>query len=453
MSVHQFNEKLATAKFGKNDKKWFPSWIRRYAASTTATNNKLPVTFELVVEFSRSLLKNKTPAWQRLQAVRAVEAYRNLILETSSPSLAHIRSVLSRQAEIEKHTTDSSIGSAPRDIVGRIDESEPAIIQQSRRELRLHYKQLETERAYVGWIKKFIGFCGSDHLEDFGEREIKRFLSDLAVIRNVAPNTQNQAKSALLFLFQKVLGRELEFLDIVPADKPAKLPIVMSKHEVFRLQAQFEGTRKLMFQLLYGAGLRHRECLRLRIKDICLDQRQILVRSGKGEKDRITVLPDVARAELEPQIIRVQRLHQSDLSDGFGRVYLPYALKRKKPNADTEFGWQWLLPSHKMSNDPKSGSIRRHHVSEDFFSKPFKQAVTQAGITKNAVPHTLRHSFATHLLEDGADVRTVQELLGHKDVRTTMIYLHVMNRPGLAVKSPVDSLLKEERVASHAGYD
>jgi len=305
MSVRQFIEKLSTAKLAKNDKKWFPSWIRRYAGTTTSTNNKLPVTVELVVAFSRSLLNNKTPAWQRLQAVRAVEAYRDLILETSSPSLTHIRAVLSRQAELEKHAIDSSTAGAPRDIVGRIDESEPAIIQQTRRELRLHYKQLETERAYVGWIKKFIRYCGSDHLEDFGEREIKRFLSELAVNRNVAPNTQNQAKSALLFLFQKVLGRELEFLDIVPADKPAKLPIVLSKQEILRLQPQFQGIRRLMFQLLYGAGLRHRECLRLRIKDICFDQRQILVRSGKGEKDRITVLPDVARAELEPQIMRV----------------------------------------------------------------------------------------------------------------------------------------------------
>jgi len=352
-----------------------------------------------------------------------------------------MRKELARQAALERNLLPTGNTISPDDIVGQIDESEPEIIQQMRRELRLQFKQLETERAYVGWIRRFIVFCGSEDLESFGDDDIKRFLTELAVEKNVAPNTQNQAKSALLFLYKTVLARELGFLDVVPADKPAKLPVVLSIDEIGRLQNQFEGTHSLMFQLLYGAGLRHRECLRLRVKDICFDEGHIVVRSGKGDKDRITVLPNVARVGLAKQIARVKVTHENDLRDGMGKVYLPFALARKMPNAPREFAWQWLLPSRKLSNDPKSGSIRRHHVSHDFFARAFKSALVAADISKNAVPHSLRHSFATHLLEGGADIRTVQDLLGHRDVQTTMIYLHVMNKPGLAVTSPADRLL------------
>ena len=301
-------------------------------------------------------------------------------------------------------------------------------------------KALETERAYAGWVSRFMRHCGSEDLRQFGDREIKSFLTQLAVEGNVAPNTQNQAKSALLFLYQQVFQRELGFLDAVPADKPERLPVVLSREEIARLWPEFKGLRRLMFQVMYGAGLRHRECRRLRIKDICIDEGHIVVRTGKGEKDRITVLPERSRQPLIEQIEAVRRLHQRDLDDGFGAVYLPYALERKYPNEKREFGWQWLFPARQMSRDPRSGERRRHHVSEDYFAVFFKRAADRVGIAKNAVPHSLRHSFATHLLEDGADIRTVQELLGHKDVRTTMIYLHVMNKPGLAVRSPVDAL-------------
>jgi integron integrase len=450
VSVNEFVQKLPSAAYAKKDKDWFPRWVRRYAQSNKKLQNaELPITLELVTTFCRSLLANEVPAWQRLQAVRAVEAYRDLVLQKTSPSFSHMRKQLARQAAIERNNITET--GTPNDIVGRIDSNEPLIIQRTRRELRLHYKQLETERAYVGWVRRFIIFCGSDQLENFGEPEIKEFLTALAVDRNVALNTQNQAKSALLFLYKKVIARELGFLDVVPADKPPKLPVVLSRSEINRLVPQFQGARKMMFQIFYGAGLRHRECLRLRVKDICFDQGHILVRSGKGEKDRVTVLPDVARGELKSQIERVRGLHQNDLRAGYGKVYLPYALQRKKLNAEKEFGWQWLLPSSKLSTDPKSDSVRRHHISEEYFAKAFKRALHMVGISKEAVPHSLRHSFATHLLEDGADIRTVQELLGHKDVKTTMIYLHVMNKPGLAVKSPADRLddgngeVKEER--------
>ncbi len=241
-------------------------------------------------------------------------------------------------------------------------------------------------------------------------------------------------------LYQKVFGRELEFLDAVRSNRPDHRPTVLSREEIGRLYPLFGGRNQLIFQLLYGSGLRHREALRLRIKDIEFDQGHIVVRDGKGEKDRVTVLPGTCVDSLHGQIETARLLHTQDLAEGFGNVYLPYALARKYPNAAREFGWQYLFPSRQKSRDPRTGIIRRHHIQESSFGRAFRSAVTRAKIDKPAVPHSLRHSFATHLLEDGADIRTVQELLGHNDVSTTQIYLHVMNKPGLAVKSPVDRL-------------
>jgi integron integrase len=438
MSVKQFSRELVSADYEQNDREWFPRWLQRYESFLNSDGETLSVSLDSVVAFCRSLLETKTPAWQRLQALRAVEAYRNLVLKVDSPSFDRMKRELSRQNAIERQAP-VTVGS-PVDVVGLIDDSEPDIIQRMRRELRLHFKQLETERAYIAWVKRFALFCGTDDLESRGEKDIKAFLTELAVDRNVAPSTQKQAKSALLFLYKTVLGSELGFLDIVAANKPPRLPVVLSQSEVAQLIPQFRGTRRLMFHLMYGAGLRHRECLRLRVKDICFDQGHIVVRNGKGDKDRITVLPEVVIAELTDQVQHVKNVHDADLKDGLGGVYLPFALVRKYPNAAKEFGWQWLFPSSKLCSDPKSGRIRRHHVSHEYFAKAFKRAKASAGIIKNAVPHSLRHSFATHLLEDGADIRTVQELLGHADVKTTMIYLHVMNKPGIAVKSPSDRL-------------
>ena len=348
--------------------------------------------------------------------------------------------------DLRKTGVKSKFSSRPgvddeRHLVGAIDPHEPQCLQEMRRELRVRRKALETERAYVGWVSRFMRHCGSEDLRQFGDGEIKSFLTHLAVEGNVAPNTQNQAKSALLFLYQQVFQRELGFLDAVPANKPERLPVVLSREEIARLWPEFTGLRRLMFQLMYGAGLRHRECRRLRVKDICIDEGHIVVRTGKGEKDRITVLPERSRrAAGRADRSRPAAAPARTWPMGFGAVYLPYALERKYPNEKREFGWQWLFPARQMARDPRSGERRRHHVCEDYFGVFFKRAADRVGIAKNAVPHSLRHSFATHLLEDGADIRTVQELLGHKDVRTTMIYLHVMNKPGLAVRSPVDAL-------------
>ena len=313
--------------------------------------------------------------------------------------------------------------------------------------MRVQGLMLRTERAYVGWIKRFLtdqasspAAWNADGNALPPESSIRLFLTSLAVEGRVAPSTQVQAKSALIFLYRKLFGRQLAYIDAVSADKPRRLPVVLSRDEIHELVPLFEGIKQLMFLLMYGAGLRHLECRRLRVKDICLDQRQIVVRNGKGDRDRISVLPDRCRSGLADQIQRAAVLHNRDLADGHGRVYLPHALERKYPNANAEFGWQWLFPARQMSVDPVSGERRRHHVCEDFFAKEFKRRLKDTEISKNAVPHSLRHSFATHLLEDGADIRTVQELLGHQDVQTTMIYLHVLNRPGVTVKSPADAM-------------
>lgn len=443
MSVQEYCRLLSGSKHRDNDKRWFPRWIRRYATSVPHEAGYLPISIEGVISFSRDLRDNGTPAWQRLQAVRAVESYRDLVLRSAEPSLVEIRKSLARVSAAENTNSEKAPRLGIRDerqLIGRIDPSEPVIIQNMRRELRLQRKAMETERAYVGWVRRFCRHCKATDLSRFGEAEVRSFLTSLAVDADLAANSQNQAKSALLFLYQNVMGRELAFLDVVSASKPSRLPVVLSQGEISAVLQHFVGLKRLMFLVMYGAGLRHKECRQLRIKDLDFDAGQILVRSGKGEKDRVTVFPDRCRDELRAQLDRVQRQHAADLDVGFGKVSLPFAMERKNPAASRELGWQWLFPATKFSRDPRSGEHRRHHVGEDFFSKQFRDAVRHAGITKHAVPHSLRHSFATHLLEEGADIRTVQELLGHNDVRTTMIYLHVMNRPGVGVKSPVDLL-------------
>ncbi len=272
-----------------------------------------------------------------------------------------------------------------------------------------------------------------------GAAEIEAFLTYLAVDRNVAASTQNQALSALLFLYRQVLKQDLVgSIDSVRAKRPKRLPTVLTKEETLRVIGFLSGTHQLMAKLLYGSGLRLMECVRLRVKDVDFAQRQIIVRDGKGMKDRITMLPDVLIQRLREHLQHTKHIHEDDLAKGYGSVYLPFALERKYPNADREWLWQYVFPATRLSTDPRTGITRRHHINESSLQKAVRRAAKRAGIDKRVTCHTFRHSFATHLLEDGYDIRTVQELLGHKDVKTTMIYTHVLNRGPLAVRSPLD---------------
>jgi integron integrase len=326
----------------------------------------------------------------------------------------------------------------------RRSESEiarPRLLERVHEAIRRRYYSRRTEEAYVHWIRRYIVFNGKRHPEVLGEAEVTAFLNHLAAERRVAAATQNQALSAILFLYREVLGRELPWLDGVQRPtRPPRLPVVLARAEVERLLAQLTGTRWLIASLLYGAGLRVMECLRLRVKDVDLSYRQILVRDGKGEKDRVTMLPEKLAEPLRLHLGRVRLLHARDLREGYGEVHLPYALARKYPRAGREWCWQYVFPSQHRSPDPGDGVVRRHHLYESVPQRAIKEAARAAGIAKPVSCHALRHSFATHLLESGYDIRTVQELLGHSDVSTTMIYTHVLNKGGRGVKSPLDRL-------------
>lgn len=301
---------------------------------------------------------------------------------------------------------------------------------------------LRTEQAYVDWIRRFILFHGKRHPDEMGAEEVAAFLSHLAIDRKVAASTQNQAKAALIFLYQKVLERDLPWLaEVVQAKRGKRLPVVLTPREVRELLLHLNGTNWLVVSLLYGTGMRVLEGLKLRIKDIDFEQRAITVRQAKGDKDRVTVLPENLIAPLQAQLERARALHQRDLDDGFGAVYLPGAYAVKAPSAAKSWGWQYVFPSPVgRSRDPRGGVERRHHILPETIQKAVKLAASRAGIAKQVSPHVLRHSFATHLLQSGYDIRTVQELLGHKDVATTMIYTHVLNRGGRGVLSPFDQI-------------
>ena len=322
-----------------------------------------------------------------------------------------------------------------------IPGQKPRLLDQVREAIWTRHYSLRTESAYVGWIRRFILFHNKRHPLEMGETEISQFLSVLAVEKQVSAATQNQALSALLFLYREVLDQHVGWLDeVVRAKRPQRLPVVLTRQEVRALLGALEGVHWLMASLLYGAGLRLLECLRLRVKDIDFSNNQIVVRAGKGNKDRITMLPTVVKAPLATHLAHIRVLHEHDLAQGFGRVYLPDALQRKYANADREWGWQWMFPATQISVDPRSGVQRRHHLHESVLQRAVKEAARKAGLSKAASCHTLRHSFATHLLENGYDIRTIQELLGHQDVKTTMIYTHVLNRGGKGVHSPIDHL-------------
>jgi integron integrase len=319
---------------------------------------------------------------------------------------------------------------------------QPKLLDRVRTAIRTRHYSLRTEEAYVGWIRRYIFFHGKRHPAEMGESEINAFLSYLAVKGHVSASTQNQALSALLFLYRHVLEKSLPKLEnVVRAKKSRRLPSVLTRDEVRRVLGRMSGTNRVIATLLYGAGMRLLECLRLRVKDIEFGLERITVRDAKGHKDRYVPLPVSLRPALASWLACVRRIHRKDLQEGFGAVYLPYALARKYPLADRDWGWQWAFPAEGRSLDPRSQVERRHHLHETIVQRAVLQAVREAGIRHAASCHTLRHSFATHLIEDGYDIRTIQELLGHRDVKTTMIYTHVLNRSGgRGVRSPADAL-------------
>lgn len=314
------------------------------------------------------------------------------------------------------------------------------LLDQLRAKCRLKHFSMSTEKSYVDWVRRYIFFYGKKHPNEMGSREIESFLTNLAVVRNVSASTQNQALSALLFLYQSVLGIEIEGVNAIRSKKPTKLPVVLSQREVQALLAAMSGINGLIANVLYGTGMRLMEVIRLRVQDIDFDRNEITVRTGKGAKDRVTMLPKSVKPLLEQHLLARREVFNDDAAKNQHSVYLPEALARKYPNADKEWRWQYVFISTKLSVDPRSDIVRRHHRDEKTIQRAMKKACDEIGLTKRASPHTLRHSFATHLLEGGYDIRTVQELLGHKDVATTMIYTHILNRGGQGVRSPLDGL-------------
>lgn len=329
------------------------------------------------------------------------------------------------------------------------ERSSPRLLDQLRKAIRVRHYSYETEKAYVYWTRFFVRFNGLRHPRELTESDVGRFLTFLAVQRSVSPSTQNQALNAIVFLYKHVLQRPLGHIgNAARAKRRERLPVVFTPGEVERIVSRLDGTARIAVALLYGSGLRLMECLRLRIKDIDFERGEITVRDGKGGKDRVTVLPSSVRNDLLRCIERSRNLHNYDLAEGYGEVSLPYALERKYPNAAREFRWQYIFPADKRSVDPVSRRVKRHHLLPDAIQRQVKRAIAESGVQKHGSCHTFRHSFATHVLESGYDIRTVQELLGHKDVSTTMIYTHVLNRGGRGVRSPLDAIHAGAQTAS-----
>ncbi len=321
-----------------------------------------------------------------------------------------------------------------------MNRTQTSLIEEVRRTLQRKHYSSRTQNTYLRWIRRFLRFHNLKHPRSMGKNEIEAYLNYLAIDRKVSASTQNQAFSAILFLFRTVLGQEVtEPIQPLRARRPQRLPTVLSKSEARTVLECLQGVQQLMAQLLYGSGLRLMECVHLRIKDIDFEQNQIIVRDGKGAKDRLTILPTALASPLITHLARVRHTFDMDLADGLGEVYLPFALAVKYPNAAKAWHWQYAFPATRISKDPQTGHLRRHHVHPSTLQRAVKHAAKTARLNKPITCHTFRHSFATHLLENGYDIRTVQELLGHKDVKTTMIYTHVLKRGGLAVRSPLDS--------------
>jgi len=409
-------------------------------------------TVDQVIGFLRNEKQGGAPTWKRLKIAESIDLFQKTFFTHTAVDLTTICSTLREHAEKERAVEQiaeagESDGAPIDESVGLIDPREPELIRELRRALRLQKRELETERAYVKHVQTFMRTRSLDSIAscaNIGPKDVEAFLTDKAVRGNVSESTQDQAFYALLFLFQHVLKREMGCIDAVRSTKPKRVPTVMSHDEVAGVLGELRGVYLLIAQILYGAGLRLSECLRLRTKDIDFDQMQIVVRHGKGKKDRLTPLPNELVEPLKKLLRQRQILHDKDVDDGTASVWLPRAIGRKYPNAHREFKWQYLFASAKLSKDPRTGRLHRHHLHKGTFPTHLGMAVKRAGVNKLVTSHTFRHSFATHLLIDGADIRTVQELLGHADVKTTMIYLHVMNRVDVTVRSPLDRLVARQ---------
>lgn len=422
---------------------WGPIWFSKLAKFHKVAE---PVTWTFgrdeVVAFLKHEKTTGTPTWKRLKTVEALMEYLRVAKKPGLAALADIRDAL--QERVAQETSSSTGEDEVEESPGLIDPNEPEVVRELRRALRVQHKAVRTEGAYVGHVRLFMQNRRLDTIDSFKKitaRDVEDHLTELAVRGNVAESTQDQAYFALLFLFRYVLKRDMECIDAVRSTKPKRVPTVMSRDEVSNVFSHLEGVTQTMAMLLYGAGLRLSECLRLRVKDIDFDQMQIIVRRGKGKKDRITPFPKQLRAALKRVLQRRLVLHERDLEEGKASVWLPHALSVKYPNAHQDFKWQYVFASERISRDPRTAKLHRHHMHKGTFPAHLARAVARAGIRKLITSHTFRHSFATHLLLDGADIRTVQELLGHNDVKTTMIYLHVLNRQDVRVVSPLDRLL------------
>jgi integron integrase len=348
---------------------------------------------------------------------------------------------LARPSEAAAATAGTLEPRSAEPAAAALAPAKPRLLGRVRCAIREHHYSPRTEQAYVHWIRRFIFFHGLRHPAELGAEQLSAFLSSLAVRDRVSASTQNQALAALLFLYRKVLGQDFPWLDdLVRAKGPSRLPVVLTRREVRALLSHLQGAPRLMATLLYGSGLRLLECCRLRVKDVDFGRSQVLVRRGKGDKDRVSVLPAAIRPELAAHLERVRQQHASDLAAGAGWVELPAALERKLLSAGRDWAWQWVFPATRIHLHRESGQRRRHHLHETVVQQAVRRALLGSGIAKRATCHSLRHSFATHLLEDGSDIRTVQELLGHQDVATTMIYTHVLNRGPAGVRSPADRL-------------
>ncbi len=450
--------RAASKSSGQED--WARIWFGKLAGFHRVNQPEhWQFTEQHVIEFLRSRLRTGMPAWKRVKIVEGLIEYRNRVRQSQTPRLEPIRAKLQDIALREQYQDD---GETIEEIAGKIDPREPDIIQQMQRTMRLQRKHLNTEKAYLKWIRRFMRERCLKTASDFaaiGPADVESFLTDLAVDGDVAQSTQEQAFYSLLFLFEHVLKRDLGTINAIRSKKAKRIPTVMSQVEVSRVLDQLSGIYLLIAQLLYGCGMRISECLRLRVKDIRFDLMQIEIHDSKGNKSRLVPLPEQLVEPLRRLVKSRGVLHEKDLDSGEASVWLPHALSRKYPAAHRAFKWQFLFASAKFSRDPRSGRRHRHHLHWSTFAEHLKRAVSAAGVLTHVTSHTFRHSFATHLLASGTDIRTIQELLGHSDITTTMIYTHVLTRKDITVVSPLDRLqpkrpdVKPAALASSASDD